>query len=498
MLNSALNSTSPLAAGRPASRLPVLLFGFAALLLTLLSAALIGLGALAPLAVLYGTAIFVAAILFGLIEASQRRMTHLFALVLVLTLVQPPVNQALGLPIGYLFEALCFTFLLGAAITAWRRYSQVPLFRVIALAATLYFVLALLSTLLGRSKPLAALWQLQYNLKLPAMFLIGMLMAFDAAQERWLLRFLKWAWLPIVAFVLLEIVAPGRYERLMRLPLDHTLNPILGIGMRRAGPFQHSGLLALAAAMLCWGCLLVAWSRRAWGWLLPAAVYLLLLLLSGQRQETLAFAIMLCCLAAYVLRHQWRLLLVLGVLLAGLGAVGAQVLNLKIVQKIEEKWGAGTGLEPVSERAELTRAGTAIAKRWAPLGSGLGTFGGAGAQKFDLSQFKDYGFDKHWWFQRGLFLIDVYWPSVAAEAGFAGAAAWLLALLAVLLVVLQSAWRQGPASLLPWMAGGALLLMLGNSPTSATLTDPRATFWLWLLVGAAAAQAMARPAAAPR
>jgi len=493
MLSTALDSTAPLSRGRKARRWPAVLFVIVAVLVTLLSAALIGLGAMVPVAVLYGTAIALAAIALGMVQATQRRMTNILAFVLVLTVIQSPINQALRLPIGYLFELICFTLLLGATIAGWRKHSHSTVFRLIVFLVVLYFALALLSSVLGRSRPMAALWQLQYNLKLPAMFLIGLMMAFDENQERWLQRFLKWAWLPIAAFVVLEIVAPGGYERLMKLPLDHTVNPILGVGMRRAGPFQHSGLLAITTAMLCWCCLLYAWSRRSWGWLLPAAIYLMLLLLSGQRQETLAFFLMLCMLAAYKFRRHWRPMLVVGVLFVGLASVSAQLLNLKVVQKIEHKWGSGTGLEPVSERNELSRAGVAIAKRWAPLGSGLGTYGSAGAQKFDQSQFVDYGFEKHWWFLRGLFLIDVYWPSVAAESGFIGAAAWMAALLSVLLLLLRCAWRHGPDDVLPWMASGALLLMLGNSPTSAVLTDPRATFWLWLLIGAAAARALSKP-----
>lgn len=496
MLNPAINSTSPLAKGRASRRWPVFLFVFVAILVALVSAALIGLGAFVPVGAFFGAVFVLAALALGIVKASQARMTRIFAFVLFLSIIAPPANLISGVPIGYLFEAICFTFLVGAALSAWRNHSHSKAFKVIVFCVLLYFALALLSTWLGRSRPMAAFWQLQYNLKVPAMFLIGMMLAFDEDQQRWLLRFLKWAWLPIAAFVGLEIIAPGTYERLMRLPLDHTTNPILGFGMRRAGPFQHSGLLAIAVALMCWCCLLFAHARRSLKWLMPAAIYFVLLLLSGQRQETLAFFVVLSFWGAYTLRQHWRPILVAGVLLIGLCAVTAQILNLKIVQKIEQKWGAGTGLEPVSERNELSRTGRAIATKWAPLGSGLGTYGSAGAQKFDQSQFLDYGFGKHWWFQRGLFLIDVYWPSVAAEAGFAGAAVWMAALLTILGLLVRSAWRDGPRNVLPWMASGAMLLMLSNSPTSAVLTDPRATFWMWLLIGAAAAQALRKPAPA--
>lgn len=466
--------------------LMALALGFAGLLM----AAMVGLGAWFPVFALIALIGFGVTIAWGIAGPGQGALSLLTAVVLAVTLIHPPLNSITGAPIGYLFEAICFSLLIGAALAAYRRFGDSPWMRALALLALAYFALALISSLLGRTQRMAGLWQLQYNLKLPAMFLIGMMLHYEARQQTILAWFARLAWLPIAAFVLLEIVAPSTYTNLLGQAVEHTKNPLIGWSVRRAGPFQHSSLLAMTSAMLCWFCLIHAWQRRDALWAVNALPYLALLLLSGQRQESLALVIGVSMLGLYALRRHWRAALVVGGLVAGVLTCLAFILNLGLAQRFNETWGAGEGLEPVSERTVLTRTGIAIATEWAPLGSGLGTYGSAGAQKFDQSQFEEYGFGKLWWFRQGLFLIDVYWPSVAAESGFLAAGAWLLALLLVLILVARQAWRDGPSRPIAWLGAGAMVLMLGNSPTSAALTDPRLTFWLWLLVGAAAAHAM--------
>lgn len=458
--------------------------------LALLSALLLGLGAWLPLGFVYGMALVAALIVAGLVSLSQGQLHVVLVTVLVLTIFQNPINQIAGPPIGYLMELICFTLLIGAAFAAWRRYGAHPAMRWMVGLMIAYFVLAIASTLLGRSHTVAALWQFQYNLKLPAMLLLGMAMTFTPAQHRSLKIFIWVAWLPIAAFVAIEALAPSSYFALMKTPVEHTINPFLGFGVRRAGPFLHSGAMAVTAAMACWIAAVHAFAKRSAWWGLPALIYLVLLVLSGQRQEALALGFCLCLLPAYVLRYQWRCAAVAMTLLVAIAVVAAVLLDFSAIQKLRDLAGAGTGLEQISERTVLSRTGVQIAKDYAPLGSGLGTYGGAGAQKFDQSQFVAYGFDKYWWFQRGLFLIDVYWPSVAAEAGFLAAALWGAALAVPLGLLVLSAMRDGFDNLLAWSALGCIVVVLANSPSSAALTDPRASFWGWLLIGAAFARAM--------
>jgi hypothetical protein len=130
--------------------------------------------------------------------------------------------------------------------------------------------------------------------------------------------------------------------------------------------------------------------------------------------------------------------------------------------------------------------GLAVAQQYFPLGSGLGTYGGAGAQKFDLSLFQDLGFGRYWWFMQGKFLVDTYWPNVAAESGLFGAA-FLLAFFATMwIALLVRTWRLLGNAQIGFVFLGlcALTLLLLNSPSSQILTDPRGAIVLWTIIGA--------------
>lgn len=505
-MRSTTTSTLRLGGGAPllgsAGRRPtwlVALVAAALLLAAFLLAAMVGLGAWQQAFGLVALTGFGALITFGLLQPGQRTWTAVAVLVLGVTLAHPVTEGALHLPIGYVFEVLCFGLLFGSAASAWRLHGRHPAFQWLAVLVLLFFAAGLISSVAGRSKPMAAVWQFQYNLKLPAMLLIGMAMAYTPGQERVFKAFVALAWLPIAATVLLEMAAPGLYMKVFKQAIDHTINPLTGMGVRRQGLFPHSGYLALTAAMLGWASCVWAVEQRRRRWLLPLGGYLLLLLLSGQRQESAALVMAMGVMAAFHLRRHWRLLSVVGPLLLGLVVVLMLVFEVGLADKLRSEWGAGDKLEKVSERYVLTQNGRQIASENFPVGSGLGTYGGAGAQKFDQSQFYDRGFDRYWWFRQGQFLVDVYWPSVAAESGYLGAACWALALGLVMVLLVRQVWRTRGASSLAWIASGAIILLLGNSPTSGALTDPRMAFWMWLLIGAGLRQTLlagGRPAGA--
>lgn len=489
----------------PALRLPVirwqplllaLLFFFLALLL----GALIALGATRLLALgLVGAAAFVGLAIYGLREPSQRVLAGLIALVFVVTLASHVAEGAVHAPIGYVFELVCFAWLAGAFVQALRRHGDRPAFRAVLLCLGGYLLLSVVSSVFGRSALLAGVWQFQYNLKWPAMLLIGMLLAFDARQERVLNFFAYWLWLPILLVVAVEIVAPGVHAKLLGLQQhDLTPNPILGFGLRRQGPFPHSGYLALAAIGLAWLAAVRALLQKRRAWWLPLLCYLALLALSGQRQETLALVGAGLLGLAVLGRRQWRPWLVVICLLVGIGILLALIFDISVAQKIVSQWGGGDKMAERSERYVLTKHGIEIANAWFPLGSGLGTYGGAGAQKFDQSYFVQLGFDQYWWFRQGQFLVDIYWPSVVAEVGWLGGLLLLIAYGTVWLSLLNAMWRHGSMDPVVWIAMGLLTVNLLNSPTSGALTDPRATFWMWLLIGAGFVRAMRTPPDAAR
>lgn len=459
------------------------------MLLALLAALAIGLLAAIGSWLVLGGLLLAAAALgllwFGTREPSQRALRVLMVLGAVLMLSAGFFQHALHVPVGYLLELVLFSMLLGLLLHARRHLPADPALRVIVLLFVLYLLLAVFSSVAGRSKWIAALWQFQYNIKWPAMFLLGTMIVWDAAHERVLRLILLLAWVPMVSMVAVEWAFPGVHSAILQVPYDGQLNPLLGALRRFKGPFQHSGYLALLSAALAWCCIVFALVRRRRRWLLPALIYVALLVLSGQRQEAAGLAVAVLALAVWLARRHVSVIASVGVLaVAAVGSVLLLADNLP-TPAIVAQWGGGDPLYPLSERAILSAKGVDVGSSYFPLGAGLGTYGGAGAQKFDQSLFLDLGFGRYWWFREGKFLVDVYWPSVIAETGWIGAASLLACYVGILAALLLRAWRTGGRDPLLLIAAGCLLILLSNTPSSAVITDPRGSFVLWLLIGAA-------------
>jgi hypothetical protein len=398
----------------------------------------------------------------------------------------PVLRHLSGVPAGYVLELLVFGLALAGVRQVWAIASNDRVLRLLLGLLALHFVFALLSTALGRSRPLAALWQFQYNLKWPLMFAIGMLVVWNDRVDRVVRAMLRYSLIVILPVVIVEIVMPDAYTNVFGASTSSSLNPIIGAAVRYRGPFGHPGYLAIVSALLATAAMaqIVAGRSRWWGVL--AIVYGGLVLLTGQRQELLALgACFLLFLAFCVRPHLILFGLAMGIVSVVIAAAYIYLEYLPLRTTLI-RWGVIDDVIPYSERAILTMKGLAVAQQYFPLGSGLGTYGGAGAQKFDLSLFQDLGFGRYWWFMQGKFLVDTYWPNVAAESGLFGAA-FLLAFFATMwIALLVRTWRLLGNAQIGFVFLGlcALTLLLLNSPSSQILTDPRGAIVLWTIIGA--------------
>ena len=115
-----------------------------------------------------------------------------------------------------------------------------------------------------------------------------------------------------------------------------------------------------------------------------------------------------------------------------------------------------------------------LANNHFPLGSGLGTFGGVGAQKFDHSLYDQLGYGRYWWYLKNVFLVDTYWPNFIAEAGWLGAAAIAACAIGLVLVSLLRAWRaESMEEKQIWgMAFVGQFMLVVVSLTSPLYSDP--------------------------
>ena len=127
-----------------------------------------------------------------------------------------------------------------------------------------------------------------------------------------------------------------------------------------------------------------------------------------------------------------------------------------------------------------------VASDYFPIGAGLGTYGGAGAAKFDDTLYRDLGFGRYYWFGKESYLTDTYWPNSIAETGFIGAVL-LLAYFGLILVYAtrRSIEAEGSRKIYWIAAAGALAYMLMLSLTSPSFQDPRLFLLPALLFGIA-------------
>lgn len=364
-----------------------------------------------------------------------------------------------------------------------------------AFAALFAFFLAwaALSSALGRSRPPAALYQFASDLKPMLLVVLGFAVLHGDAVEGVLRRLTSWLWLPLLAFVVFEWAAPGTFFRLFagggfaRASEDPTgLLP-----SRATGLFTHPSLLATTAA---WFCVLAAslatqahGAARA-GALLLALVYFTLVIAAVQRQEVASLALALVLLWLLAVPAAIGRRLAASLLVAGAAAALFWFVHHENLLREFLSWGADPYRGIEHPRAQIMAGAWRVAAAHFPFGTGLGTFGGAGAAKFDHSLYLELGFGSYWWFGRQDFLLDTYWPNSLAETGPVGALALLLAYLMLLVHAMAGALRApvGSAAQRHSGASAALLLyMLTLSTTSPAYQDPRLFLLPAVLVGIA-------------
>lgn len=419
-------------------------------------------------------------------RGGQKRDHFLLAGGLLVMLTSYGVQVNSGLPVGYLFEMVLFGFVLASVRNLWQLSAQDNALRLLLFLWLVYLAISLLSSAFGRSHKFAAIWQLQYNLKWPLMFGLGALIVWTADADNVLRKMLAWTWVLILPFIVIELAFPSVYTHIFSDAVDVHTNPLLGFGGRLRGPFAHSSVLASIGGLMAAGALVQWLQGRGRAWTVVALAYIGLVLLSGQRQEALGMVVAFLLILTIHWRRYFPLVFTTTVALVGLVFVSLYLDELPL-QSTLEQWGLLGNVGVLSERAILTVKGLEVASQYFPLGSGLGTYGGAGAQKFDLSLFLDLGFGRYWWFREGKFIVDTYWPSVIAETGYIGAFLTLSIFMLMIVTLVRRAWRASgtPIAGLMLIAVAAMTLLLANTPTSAAITDPRNSFLFWLLVGAA-------------
>lgn len=347
------------------------------------------------------------------------------------------------------------------------------------LAFVLFFVMAIASTMLGQPKWRAVAYQVVSNFKPILLVAFGFALMWDDRCERWLSLLLSWAWLPMALMVVFEWVAPGPFHAIgvSAVGMLATSDPTLFLPSRAISIFEHPSQLAAVSASFA----MIAYAR----WLCSAArtsrqlalvfIYVVLIICAVQRQELASVMIGLAVIWALFdpkLRGRKIVLLSIATVCVVLVAVVAAPAMLE-----DElfKWGIGK-IGPIdAPRAQIFIGGFQLASMHFPFGAGLGTFAGAGAEKFNFAVYDQLGFGRYWWFGKRGYLLDTYWPNSLGEAGVFGALFLLLFYLCLLGFAVAMARRlvSAQSHAFALAASGSMIYILLVSLTSPAFQDPR-------------------------
>lgn len=358
-----------------------------------------------------------------------------------------------------------------------------------ALLFIFYWFFALTSSYYGTSTLLSAIYQVFTNSKIFLLILIGTQLQWSNSFQIKFGRVVKYAWLPLVPFVLSQFLAPSAFDMLFPYAASHSSNPF-GFPSRAVGFFRHSTFLGFYAMTFVILSVVLALYGRSKSFAFGACAYLAILLASGQRNE-LAVAIV-TSFACWLFLGERRSFAIRATLL---GVFGLSIfLSLVAISEISLiKWLLNTdiagGFRATQPRAVVYIDAVDIASAYFPFGSGLGTFASAASINVNPTLYFLRGYTAFGWFGTNV-LLDTFWAQHLAEPGVLGfvffAALIALLYLKVALRVFASGTALPIISALAAFSFGAALLI---SPTSPALEDPGLIWIPALLLGLALRQA---------
>ena len=357
----------------------------------------------------------------------------------------------------------------------------------------LFLAWVVLSSLVGRTRPLAGLYQFASDLKPLLLVMLGFVVLCDTRVDGVLRAFTHWLWLPCLALVVFEWLAPRAFFDLFpgRGFARPSIDPTGLLPSRATGLFSHPSMLATTAA---WFCVLSAvygagaTGRRRARHIVAGLIYFSLVITSVQRQELTALALALWLLWMIGTDRLVFSRLVASVAVLVVAGLAFWLVYADNLQQEFRAWGYDPIRAIEHPRAQIMSGAWRVAHESFPFGSGLGTFGGAGAAKFDNSLYLELGFGSYWWFGRQDFLLDTYWPNSLAESGFLGALLLALSYLLLLAHAITAALRAPAGSLAGTYAkacAALCLYTLALSATSPAFQDPRLFLLPAVLVGIA-------------
>jgi len=448
-------------------------------------------GALIPLGGMrFG--LLVAALVFGIFlyayfsraEAKARDLWF-WVLILIIPLLSV-FFSATGTNSMFLIELL---LLASAPLTVSRLPAllrEEPIWRVFIGLFSTYLCVAVLSSIAGRSMVFAATFQVATNIKFIFILLLGSYITWTVKTERIFLWVVQWFWVVLLPLVILQFVLPSTFQTILPYAAQSPGNEIFG-NTRAVGIFRHPSYLGFYAGLfMLFSAIIARMLNRPTYWL-SASVYFFLLAASGERHEMFTGVLLLVVafgLSGKRLPTVSKLIAVCAMMLL-LAAVITAVFWDYFIMIAEQMSLIGRGPEN-QPRSVLFADAFRIAGEYFPLGSGLSTFASAGAAKFDLRIYLEYGYGVFGWFDQNV-LHDTYWPQHLAETGVFGL---ILMVLAFVVLPLHAASQVFIVTEVKqrcyWMFAFIGLLMVASvSLASPIIEDPGLSFLPFVLFSVA-------------
>lgn len=346
----------------------------------------------------------------------------IFWMIASATVVLPIIHKITGWSLYFVLELLLIFTAPALALNVGKFLRELPAWRWLVTFLAAFVVISILSSIFGRSTPLAGVYQFLTNFKFLFILLLGFALAWTTTSEKYHWSAIKWFWLPQAVLMFWQWGHQSSYFAVFSGVDYISSDPFGTLPSRGLGTFQHPSFLAAFASFFG----LASWVRwlfkRETAYLLLSCIYLFVLLGTTERQEILAFIVLIGTSVVLIARPHSRVLVVVGTA----GAIG--ILGYAIWPHISDnfireftQWGIIGSQRIEHPRAVIYITAVRLANDHFPLGSGLGTFGSAGAMIFDRSLYFELGFQSYWWFLKKNFLMDTYWPNFVAETGWIGA-----------------------------------------------------------------------------
>lgn len=400
------------------------------------------------------------------------------------------IHKVFGVPLYGYWQAFVLAIGILGIPSLWIIISKSSILKISTLSFFGFFIIAAISTAnSGRANISAVGYQILSDLKLPLALGFGIYIFSKLNTSRAIDRTISII-IPIsVAALILQWVFPSAYLAIFReskIPVEAMgIMPSPGLSI-----FNHPSILAATSAALALYVIAKCINqeehkKRPW---VSGAALIILLLASNQRQEIFAFSIAATLIFAFsdntkiITRISTSLFFLFIVLILFI------IVFEDTFIRESTSWGLSSYQSITHPRAELYDGAIAIAEKYFPLGSGLGTFGGVGSSKYDLSLPYEMGLGNSWWWkEKEAYLLDTYWPNSLAETGFIGALLLLAHYLLLAFYSFQQAWNsESNQEKMLWLcAGSSFLWILLNTPTSPGFQEMRLLFFPSIFFGIA-------------